>query len=76
MLRLLPEKAHGDEEGEVGVLVAGLLEHAVQNLLDVLPDGVPVGADHDGAPHGPVVGELGLLDDLEVPLAEVLALGG
>lgn len=39
--------------------------------LDGLPDGVAVGADDHGAPHGPVVRELGGGDHIGVPRVEV-----
>lgn len=39
--------------------------------LDGLPDGVAVGADDHGAPHGPVVRELGSGDHIGVPRVEV-----
>src|SRR6185437_2709462 len=69
------EEALGDEEREVGVDVAGLLDAAVQVGLDRLPYGVAVGADDHAALHGAVVGHLGLQDHVEIPLREVLAAG-
>jgi hypothetical protein len=39
--------------------------------LDGLPDGVAVGADGHGAPHGPVVRKLGGSDHVRVPRVEV-----
>jgi hypothetical protein len=49
--RLLLEEALGDEEREVGVLVARRLEHAIELALDVLPDGVAPRLDHHAPAH-------------------------
>ena len=75
VLGLLLEEALGDEEREIGVDVARVLDAAVHQPLDVLPDGVAVGPDDHHPLHRRVVGELGLLDDLDVPLGKILALG-
>ncbi len=71
VLRLPREEALRDEEREVGVLVAGVLEHLVERLLHLLPDGVAVGPDDHAPPHRAVVGQLGAGDELVVPGAEV-----
>ena len=44
------EEGLGDEEGEVGVDVAGVFEAAIEVALDAFPDGEAFGADdHAGA---------------------------
>ena len=63
------QEAFGDEQREVRVDVPRLLEAAVEPLLDQLPDGVAVRADHHAALDRRVVGELGAPDDVEVPAA-------
>ena len=73
VFRLLPDEGVRDEQREVGVLVPGFLEPSVQGGLDVLPQGIAVGADDHAPPDRGVVGELGPPDDLGVPLGEVLA---
>ena len=65
-----------DEQREIGVLVAGVLEHPVQGPLHLLPDGVSVGPDDHAAAHRAVVGQLGPGDQLVVPGREVLGTGG
>ena len=62
VLRLLVEEGLGNEDGEVGVLVARLLEHAVEGRLDVLPERVAVRLDHHAAADRRVLGELAGLD--------------
>ena len=52
MLGLAAEEGLGDEEREVRVLVSGFLEHAVENMLHLLPDGVSVGLDDHAAADG------------------------
>ena len=59
VLGFLFEEAQRDEEREVGVLVAGGLEHAVQHALDVLPERVAPGLDDHAAAHGRGLGQVG-----------------
>ena len=76
VLGLALEVAQRDEEREVGVLRAGLLDARVHLGLHALPDRPPVGADHHRAAHRSVVGHLALGDDVLIPTREVFALGG
>ena len=48
-LALLLQQALGDEHGHGHVLMAGGLEAGVQIFLDVFPDGVAIGAQHNKA---------------------------
>ena len=75
MFGLFGQERLGDQEGEVGVDVAGLLEAAVEVALDAFPDGETFGADDHAAFDGGIVGELGGLDDVEVPLGVILGAG-
>jgi hypothetical protein len=72
VLGLELEEGLRDEEREVGVLGAGLLDAPVELGLQQLPDPVPPGPDHHGAGSGAVVGHLGAGDHLLVPAREVL----
>ncbi len=74
VLGLLLQEALRDEEREVGVDVPGRLEAAVQRIADVLPERVAVGLDDHTAAHRRIVGQIGLLHDLVIPLGKVLAL--
>ena len=71
MVLLLLEQAFGDEDGQVHVLVAQLFKAPVQLVLDVLPDGVAVGAVDEHALDGGVVDELRLFAHVGVPLGKV-----
>jgi len=75
VLRLAFEEAGRNEEWEVGVDVAGRLDAVVELALHVLPERVAVGADHHAAAHRRLVGELGLVDEIEVPAGKVVAVG-
>ena len=72
VLGLLGQEALGDQQREVGVHMAQLLELVVQGALDVLPDGVPVRADDHAAAHGAVLGQFRGLDDVLVPAAVIV----
>ena len=64
-------KRQRDEQREVGVLVAGRLEHVVERALHVLPDRVAPRLDDHAAAHRRVLGEVRAGDDLLVPLGVV-----
>ena len=53
VLGFLAEERFGDEQREISVLDAGLLEHAVQNGLHLFPDGISVWFyDHTSSDRG------------------------
>ena len=64
-----------DQQGEIGVDVAGFLEAAVEVALDGLPDRVAVGPDDHAAADRRIIGELRGLDDVEVPLGVIVGAG-
>ena len=74
--RFLLQEAHRNEQREVGVLVPGLLEHRVEPPLHVLPDRVAPRLDDHAAADVGVLGQVGRLDDLLVPLGIVFGAGG
>ena len=53
--------------GKVGILVPRFLEHPVESLLHLLPDGVAIRADDHAALDGRVVGEFGGSNNVGVP---------
>jgi hypothetical protein len=71
----LGEERFGNEEGKVGVDVAGVLEHAIEGPLHFLPDGEAVRLDDHAAAHVGVLGQAGVLDDVEIPLRIILVAG-
>ena len=71
-----PEVALGDEQREVSILRPGRLDAGVDLGLHALPDGIPVGPDDDRAPHRSSLGQLGLGQDVLVPLGEIGRLRG
>ena len=71
VVRLLREERLGDEEREVGVLMPRLLEHLVQRIVHLLPDGIAVGFDHHAAAHGRILGQPGFHHQVVVPLRVV-----
>ena len=71
MVPLLLEQALGNEHREIDVFMAGPLELRVQAVLDILPNGVAVGAVNEHALDAGVVDELRLPADVGEPLGEV-----
>ena len=72
MILLLLQQAFRNEHGHAHVLVAGCLEHAVQNMLNVLPDRICVGPDHHTALDAGVFNQLRLFYNIRVPLCKIL----
>jgi hypothetical protein len=71
-LLFLGEEALGDEQREVGVRVPGVLEHPVEGPLHLLPDGIAVRLDDHAAADVAVLGQPGVLHDIEIPLRIIL----
>ena len=72
VLGFLVEKAFGDQQRKVRVLVTSVLEHRVELLLHPLPDAVPPRSDDHAPTHWRIVGKLGAQHHLVVPGAEIL----
>ena len=75
-LALLLEQALGDQHGHGHILMAGRLEAGVQILLDILPDGVAIGAQHHKALDAGILYQLSLGADVGIPLGKVDLLCG
>ena len=71
MVLLLLEQAFRNEHRQVHVLVAGGLEALIHLVLDILPDGVTVGAVDEHTLDGGVVDQLRLFAHVGVPLGEI-----
>src|SRR4029079_7688278 len=74
VLRLALEVRLGDEEGEIGVLHAARLDAGVDLGLHARTEPVAVWPYHHGPADGPVLGQLGLVQDVLVPTGEVVGL--
>ena len=75
-LALLFQQAFGDQHRHGHVFVAGCLKAAIQNFLDVLPDCIAIGAQHNKALDAGILDQFGLRADVGVPLGEVDLLSG
>ena len=75
MLRFLFQIGDRNQEGEIGVRMAGVLEALVQVLLNEFPNGVAPWLDDHAAAHLGIFRHVGGLDDLLVPLGEILGAG-
>ena len=69
---LLLEIAQRYKKREVGIAVAGRLEHPVQDRLHPLPQGIAPRFDDHATSNFGVFGEIGRPDDLLIPLGKVL----
>jgi hypothetical protein len=76
MLGFFFEVGEGNEQWEVGVLVACRLEAAVELLLDKFPNAVAPWLDDHAATGFGVFSHVGGFDDLLIPLGEILGTGG
>src|SRR5262249_37027615 len=74
MLRLARQEAAGDKEWEVGILMTCRLDTCVHGLLHVLPDCIAVRLDRHAAANRRVIGQTRLVDDIEIPLCEIVVL--
>ena len=72
VLGFLFKKPLRDEEREVGVSVAGGLEHPVEHPLKVLPERATPRFDDHAASNRGRLGEIGPPHDLLIPLGVVL----
>ena len=73
VLRLLLQKALRDEQREVGVARAGLLDAPVELVAQRLPNRESVGPKHDASAHRRIVRQFGAQADVVVPRGEILA---
>ena len=69
---LLREERLGNEEREIGVLMSRLLEHPIQRIVHLLPDGIAVGFDDHAPADGRIFRQSGLDHQIVVPLRVVL----
>ena len=74
-LALLLQQALGDQHRHCHVLMPGLLELRVHQALDVLPDGIAIGAQNHKALDAGIVHQLRLQADIRIPLGEILLHG-
>lgn len=75
-LALLFQQAFGDQHRHGHVFVAGCLKAAIQNFLDVLPDCIAIGAQHNKALDAGIFNQLCLGADIRIPLREINFLRG
>ena len=75
-LALLFQQAFGDQHRHGHVFVAGCLKAAIQNFLDVLPDCIAIGAQHNKALDAGIFNQLCLGADIRIPLCEINFLCG
>jgi hypothetical protein len=69
------EQRFGDQQREVGVLVAGLFEPAIELRLQPFPHSVPVGTQDEATADGRLRDQLRAITDRLVPLGEVSSFG-
>ena len=75
-LAFLFQQAFGDQHRHGHVFVAGCLKAAIQNFLDVLPDCIAIGAQHNKALDTGIFNQLCLGADIRIPLCEINFLCG
>ena len=70
-LALLLQKALGDQNGHCNIDVTGLFEHAVHDVLNILPNGIAIGTQNGKALYGGILHQLRLAADVGIPLCKV-----
>jgi hypothetical protein len=75
MLGFPGQKAHRNQQREIGVDVPGRLKAPIELPLDRFPDGISFGPDGHAPLHRRVVRELRGLDHVEIPLGIILRAG-
>ncbi len=71
MVGFLFKEAQRNEEWEIGVLDAGVLDRGVHHRLDTFPDAIAPRLDHHAAAHARFLGEVGFGNDILIPGREV-----
>ena len=72
MLGFARKKRFGNKQREIGVLCAGFFEHLVELVLHLFPDGIAIGLDNHATTHGRLLCEVGLHDQVVIPLTVVV----
>ena len=70
---LTAQERFGNQQGEVGVLSTCLLEHLVQLLLHLLPNGVAIGFDDHTSTYGRLLCQVGFNYQIVIPLTVVVS---
>jgi len=73
VLRFLFKEGVRNEEGKIGVHMAGFFKSFIKMMLYGLPQGVSRRADDHAAPHRGIVCEFRSLDDVKIPLGVVVS---
>ena len=76
MFSLTAEVRLWDKQWEVGILHTSLLEHSVKHALHLFPDSIAVRLDHHTATHSRLLCEVGLYNQVVIPLRVVLGTAG
>ena len=75
MIGFLLEEGQRDEEREITILYACRLDARIHQLLDAFPDPIAPGADDHATAHARFLGQIGLGDDLLIPVGKILGAG-
>ena len=62
-----------NQQGEIGVLRTCFLEHSVQLVLHLLPDGVAIRLDDHTSTYGRLFSEVGFHDKIVIPLTIIVS---
>ena len=71
MILLFLQKAFRNQQGHINIFNALFFEFLVQNILNIFPDGIPVGAVNKHALDGRIVDQLCLGAHIGKPLGEI-----
>ena len=76
MLRLFAEERFRDQQGEIGVDMACLLEFIIEYALHLFPNRIAIGLDHHATTHSGVLSQISLDNQILIPLRVIHTPGG
>ena len=73
VLGLAAQERLRNKQGEIGVLCTCFLEHLVQLLLHLFPDGIAIGLDDHTSANCRLLGEVGFNHKIVIPLTVIIS---
>lgn len=76
MRSFFTEERFWNQEGKVSIYMPGILEHLIEDISDIFPDGVAIRFDDHTSSHIRIFRHIGDFDDVIVSFAVIFSAGG